>query len=324
MTLRQPGSKLALLQTVMVLATLLLAVLWVVYWWPTSPQTASVGAAMMMLGYAGGLAIEFGMAWLIHRQQLDSQSLSLGAWWGAWWQEVRVSPKVFSWRQPFRWRSSPDDLAPRQGQTAVVLVHGFVCNRGFWLPWMRALRTRGVPYTSVNLEPVFGSIDSYIDGVEEAVRRAEVLTGCPPVLICHSMGGLAARAWLAAIPGATQRVAQVVTIGTPHHGTWLARFSHTLNGQQMRLNSTWLANLRAREAAARPDGYPDFVCWYSDTDNIVFPAATACLPGAHIRRVTGTAHVALAFHPTVMAQTLASLDRINRPFDQALSTPRRT
>jgi triacylglycerol esterase/lipase EstA (alpha/beta hydrolase family) len=227
----------------------------------------------------------------------------------AWWQEVRVAPQVFSWRQPFRWRCLPDDdVPPAPGRTAVVFVHGFVCNRGFWLPWMHELRQRGVPYTSVNLEPVFGSIDHGIPLIDDAVRRAHALTGQPPMLVCHSMGGLAARAWLDAVPGADLRVSRIVTMGSPHHGTWLAQFSRVDNGRQMRIGGDWLRSLQAREAAtASNTRYHRFVCWYSNADNIVFPAATAALPGADNRHVPGVSHVAMAFHPQVMRETLALL-----------------
>jgi triacylglycerol esterase/lipase EstA (alpha/beta hydrolase family) len=172
---------------------------------------------------------------------------------------------------------------------------------------MRELRTLGIPYTSVNLEPLFDSIADYVPVVEEAVQRAERLTGLPPTLVCHSMGGLAARAWLAHGAQAPQRVRQVITIGTPHHGTWISRFSHVPNGRQMRQNHEWLGALSAEELAALATPYQRFVCWYSNADNIVFPASTAMLAGADNRHVPGVAHVALAFHPRVMRESLAML-----------------
>ena len=232
-------------------------------------------------------------------------ALGVSALMLAWWQEVGVAAKVFAWWQPFAWRSHPDAAVPAApGRRAVVLVHGFVCNRGLWQPWLRELRGRNLPYTTVNLEPVFGSIDDYVPLVEDAVRRAQALTGQPPLLVCHSMGGLAARAWLAATPGAAGRVCGVVTIGTPHHGTWLARFSHLTNGRQMRIDGDWLRALQAREAG---QPRPPFVCWYSNADNIVFPAATATLPGADNRFLPGVPHVAMAYHPKVMDKSLAML-----------------
>ena len=186
--------------------------------------------------------------------------------------------------------------------------------RGLWLPWMRRLRALGIPYTSVNLEPVFGSIDDYMPLIDEAVRRAQALTGRSPLLVCHSMGGLAARAWRVATPDADDRVCRFVTIGSPHQGTWLGRLSHVTNGKQMRQNSRWLQTLREREAQRFPEAtYARFTCWYSNADNIVFPCSTASLPGADNRFLTGQAHVSMAFLDEVMTGTLALVDAAISP-----------
>jgi pimeloyl-ACP methyl ester carboxylesterase len=102
-----------------------------------------------------------------------------------------------------------------------VFIHGFVCNRGFWTPWLKELRARGHSFVAVNLEPVFGSIDEYVPIVEGAVQRVTQATGMAPVLVCHSMGGLAARAWLRAM-SADGRVHHVITIGSPSRPGWRA------------------------------------------------------------------------------------------------------
>jgi triacylglycerol lipase len=299
-------SRLARLQQFTVLATVALVCGWLALFWNAPGPVLAAGVLVLVFGYALVLALEFVAVYRVNRGDSvpPAGRLALAR---AWWQEVRVAPQVFSWRQPFFWRGCPDDaVPPAPGQTAVVLVHGFVCNRGLWLPWMRELLRRGVPYTSVNLEPVFGSIDAYIPQIDDAVKRAHALTGRPPVLVCHSMGGLAARAWCAATPNAHTRVRQVITIGSPHHGTWLGQFSHVTNGRQMRQQGAWLKNLQALEASQAPTGaYDRFICWYSNADNIVFPASTAMLPGADNRHVPGVAHVALAFDARVMEETLA-------------------
>jgi len=220
--------------------------------------------------------------------------------------EARVAAVVFGWRQPFRANAVPDWLpelrpdAPR----GVVLVHGYLCNRGLWNPWMPLLRARGHAFAAVTLEPAFGSIDAYAAQIDAAVRRVAAATGRAPVLVCHSMGGLAARAWLRAVPGADACVHRVITLGTPHGGTWVARWSRTANGRQMRLASDWLQALAASEP---PQRAARFTCWYSNCDNIVFPAGTAQLAGADNHFVAGVAHVEMAFVPSVVQ---ACLDEI--------------
>jgi triacylglycerol esterase/lipase EstA (alpha/beta hydrolase family) len=120
--------------------------------------------------------------------------------------------------------------------------------------------------------------------------------GKPPVLVCHSMGGLVARAWLRRQQDAG-RVARVITIGSPHGGTWIARFSRVPNGRQMRIGGDWL------NALGPPRDPASFTCWYSNCDNVVFPASTATIAGADNRFLPGAGHIDLAFRPEVMAHT---------------------
>jgi triacylglycerol esterase/lipase EstA (alpha/beta hydrolase family) len=280
---------------------------------------------LVLFAYAPVMAIELVLLRCVHGQD-PAPRPTWGELAAAWWAEVLQAPRVFAWRQPFAWRRWPDTAVGDSSTSgargrAVVFIHGFVCNRAFWHPWMKALRRVGIPYASVSLEPVFGSIDETLGQVEEAVSRAERATGLAPVLVCHSMGGLVARAWLAQSAASATRVHRIVTIGTPHRGTWLARFSHLPNGRQMRQGCDWLSQLAAREQAAHAAGaYQSFVCWYSNADNVVFPASTATLPGADNRLVRGTAHVALAFHPRVMWESLSMVASAeSSPMDRTAS-----
>lgn len=233
----------------------------------------------------------------------------------AWGRESLQYLLAFGWRQPFRWRAIPDRLAGDgiRGRRGVVLVHGFCCNRGIWNPWLQRLRRERRAFVAVNLEPVFGSIDSYDAMLGDALSRVEAVTGLPPLVVCHSMGGLAVRAWLAKrhASGAARaaRIHRVVTIGSPHHGTWLARFSRATNVRQMREGSEWLHYL----AEAWKEGHTgvplhSFTCWYSNADNIVMPPSSATLYGADNRLIPGVGHITLTQTAEVMNCTLAFLD----------------
>ncbi len=295
---------LARIQQALTLSLLAVALAWLVHFWPDSPGIALSGFALIIFGYAGFLALEF-----VALKRINSAQPGGAASWGqlmrAWVGETITAPRVFCWRQPFRSNAQPDRLegAALHGRRGVVLVHGFVCNRGLWTPWLRQLRQQDRAFVAVNQEPVFGSIDQYVPLIEQAVRQVTQATGMAPLLVCHSMGGLAARAWMAAMQG-DARVCHVVTIGSPHHGTWLGQFSAVPNGMQMRLNSPWLQALQAQEP---PERYRRFTCWYSNCDNIVFPSATATLPGANNHLVPGVAHMMLATQPQVLHSVLDAL-----------------
>ncbi|HWP10239.1 MAG TPA: alpha/beta fold hydrolase [Ramlibacter sp.] len=298
-----PRSSLARLEQATTLFLLSCALGWLAWHWRDSPGTAAAGFIVITMAYSAFLAIEFVALRFVNRNDASPRPT-----WGelarAWLRETVMAPRVFCWRQPFRWREVPDQLETSSALPArrgAVFIHGFVCNRGFWTPWLKEMRARGHSFVAVNLEPVFGSIDEYVPIVEHAVRRITEATGMAPVLVCHSMGGLAARAWLRAM-SADERVHHVITIGSPHHGTWLGRFSRMTNGRQMRLQSQWLRQL---ERGCGPQRNANFTCWYSNCDNIAFPASTGSLEGADNRLVRGAAHVDLGFHHQVMAESLA-------------------
>ena len=296
---------LARLQQILVMSWLLGAVLWVALSWQQAPAVTVAGLLVFTLGHAVFLALEFMAAYRANRHD-PAPRASVFMLVGAWAVEVLAAPRIFVWQQPFRSKAVPDVLAPEavvRGRRGMVFIHGFVCNRGFWNPWLFELQHSGHAFAAVNLEPVLGSIEAYVPLVEAAVQRVTAATGVPPVLVCHSMGGLAARAWLRA-QQADARVHHIVTIGTPHHGTWLGRLSPTVNGQQMALHSSWLRQLARDEPPQRSQL---FTCYYSNCDNIVFPTSVATLPGADNRLVAGVPHVALAFDKRVMREALARL-----------------
>lgn len=292
-------------------AAWLLSVVWGLHW--ALVQQASIVGALGVLvlavtWHALWLTLTFLlMAW---RNQSDPAPKPRAAeWLRAWWGEVIAAPRVFGWQQPFRSHHVPDLLPARPFPTTeapvigVVLVHGFVCNRGLWNPWMERLRGMGVPYVAVNLEPVFGVIDDYPDLIEQAVHRLTEATGHAPVIVAHSMGGLAVRAWLQRYQ-ADARVARVITIGTPHQGTWLAHWGSTPNARQMIPGGPWLTQLAASEPASRAGR---FICCFSNCDNIVFPATTAVLPGARAVLIRAAAHVDMVGRTEVFNEVLVAL-----------------
>jgi pimeloyl-ACP methyl ester carboxylesterase len=271
---------------------------------------------LLCFGHAGILALEMVM---MHAVNARDPAPRATVWQvvRAWVAESLHAPLVFCWRQPFRSHRVADfvpgrpafrlstadaetdatdaDAAPAARAAAgpprrgVLLIHGFVCNRGIWNRWLLRLRAQGVPFVAVNLEPVFGGIDDYVESIERAVVQLQETTGQPPVAVAHSMGGLALRRWWS-VAGNAHRIAHALTVGSPHRGTWLARFAMSPNARQMQPGSAWLRDLQRRE---QPETLARMTCFYSNVDNIVFPTSAATLQGADNRLLPGVPHVAM-------------------------------
>ena len=83
------------------------------------------------------------------------------------------------------------------GALPVLLVHGYLCNRGLWWWLRRGLRARHFEVATINLEPPFASIDHFVGQLRARIEALVAETGAPKVvLVTHSMGGLVARAYL--------------------------------------------------------------------------------------------------------------------------------
>ena len=283
---------------------LLVAILWLAAWWQLGwPLVAVAGAIGILLGHATVMTVEFALA---YSQNLGdpAPAASAAEMRRAWLAEVVGAIVVFGWHVPWRSTRYPDHLPTgAEGRRGLVLLHGFVCNRGIWNPWWPRLLTQGSPVVALNLEPVFASIDDYAAQIETAVRQVTDLTGQPPLLVAHSMGGLAVRAWMRLFD-ADNRVHRVVTVGTPHGGTWLARFGRGRNALEMRMLSPWFNTLAASETLARQ---AKFTCYYSHCDNIVFPCSRATLPNADNRHLRGHGHVHLLEHPAILEEVVRLL-----------------
>jgi len=261
-------------------------------------------ALALVLTVRFGITVNnFMMAWR-HRSPLpddcalgwtDMLRLVLGEYLATMWSS--------SWTMPF-FRVERHVAAQAHG-LPVLLIHGYGCNSGYWRSMSRALERAGISHHAVDLEPVFGSIDAYADLVDRAVERLRTETGSDKVVIvAHSMGGLATRAYMRA--HGDSRIARAITLGTPHHGTALARHGIGENTLQMGWTpggeqgtaSEWLRKLAESEPPSRR---ALFVSIFSHHDNIISPQMSSWLPGARNVELHGIGHVALALHPRVQS-----------------------
>lgn len=204
-----------------------------------------------------------------------------------------------------RWLGQwPPKIARDDARPPVLLLHGFFCNSAFWWILRRDLRRHGSHnvYTQT-LEPVFGDIERLGEQVASKVAAICAETGAERIIIVgHSMGGLAARAYLRRHGAAG--VLKLIAVGTPHHGTVHARAVSALgeNLRQMRRGSDWLAGLNAS-----PLPVPITNIW-SYHDDIVSPQDSCTLPGAKNLAVAGVGHLEMAISGAVRQLILAEID----------------
>ena len=214
---------------------------------------------------------------------------------------------LFAVIQPFEafWLG-PDRLSkPTGARPPLLLIHGYQCNRGLWF-WLRPrLEAAGWTVAAHSLEPVWGKIDDYAQGIERRIDEVLAATGAAQViLIGHSMGGLVLRAYLRRY--GRDKVARIVTLGSPHQGTRLAHLGLGRNARQMRMGSSWLAELARPGAVPLP---PGSVSIFSFQDNYVFPQqACSTLEGATNVAISGVSHLGMAFSPYVLGKLLEVLE----------------
>lgn len=99
----------------------------------------------------------------------------------------------------------------------VVVLHGLYMSGFVMRPLCARLEKSGLKIFNLTyntLSPdraaIFDKIDRFIGGK-------------PTALVCHSMGGLVARAYLEANSLQSRHVEKVITLGTPHKGSHIAK-----------------------------------------------------------------------------------------------------
>jgi pimeloyl-ACP methyl ester carboxylesterase len=188
---------------------------------------------------------------------------------------------------PFRtlFRTAAERGDTQGGGRVLLLQHGYLNNGGVWFPTTKALSAMGYRVFTSD-QPAFASIDAM--GAKLAARIDEVLaaTGAGRLtLVAHSMGGLVCRAYLRSFGG--DKVEALVTMGSPHHGTFHAFVANGENGHQMRPGNAWL-----RELSEAVVPVP-FTSIYSVHDTVISPQDSSVMPGANNVRISAIGHVSM-------------------------------
>lgn len=288
-------------------AVLYLLLGWLLVSWCGWAARQAVGLAMILavLGRTFVIATTFAFSRAYAAPPPAGCAIGAGRGLAMALRELAAFCLLFSVVMPFeRLFMGADRLGRGEGgRLPLLLIHGYQCNRGYWLWLRRRLERAGWQVATISLHPVFEDIDGYVAQVARRIDEVCAATGAAQVvLVGHSMGGLVSRAYLRAHGNA--KVAKLVTLGSPHHGSRLAVLGLGENGRQMIPGSDWLAGLNASGAVP----LPETVSIYSCQDNYVMPQDSSLLEGAKVVPLGGLGHLEMAFSPEIERRLLAELD----------------
>ncbi|MEO6500337.1 MAG: alpha/beta fold hydrolase [Jatrophihabitantaceae bacterium] len=189
----------------------------------------------------------------------------------------------------------------------VVLVHGIGDNRSAFTILRRTLRRRGFGrIVTVNYSPLTSDVRKAAADLARHVERVCQQSGYEQVFVVgHSLGGIIARYYVQRLAG-DARVSTLITLGSPHAGSPLARMAPPLLvGRQLRPNSELM-----RELAGPARCSTRFVAIYSDRDAVV-PHHSARLEHPDLLvtalRVRGVGHLSLLANSSVAHAIAAAL-----------------
>jgi pimeloyl-ACP methyl ester carboxylesterase len=196
--------------------------------------------------------------------------------------------------------------------TPILLLHGMVDNRSIFTLLRRNLRRRGFGrVVTMNYRIWTTDVRTAARQLGETIESICEQTGYERIhVIGHSLGGLIARYYVQRL-GGDARVHTVVTLGTPHRGTHVARAVPTGVCRQMCPDSDVMTELE--ESA--PDCETRFVAFWSDIDALISPKQSARLdhPDLTARNilVRGVGHLSLPINRRIVHEIVATLAHLD-------------
>jgi len=173
----------------------------------------------------------------------------------------------------------------------VIFVHGYCQNRSnFW--WLAR------QFHKASLGPLFGFNYPWIESIDESSQRLSTFvesicaeTGeSRVILVAHSLGGLIALEYAHSAAGAG-RVAECITVGTPHGGVkWRGPILGRA-GRDLREGGAFVRERQSRQVPAPT------LSVYSTHDNVVHPPSTSELAsrGGRDQAVDDHGHLSLLY-----------------------------
>lgn len=207
-----------------------------------------------------------------------------------------------------RWPGEAETAGPER-HSPVILIHGYGHNHSGWWVMKKHLREGGFPVVETfDYSPVNEDIPTTARRLAATVEALRRRTGAGKVhLVGHSLGGVLARWYVQELDGAAA-VDTVITLGTPHEGTFAAYAAPGRTAAQLRPNS-WIIQRLAK--TARRARSVRWIAFYSNVDYMIQPSRSAMITSPHLDAVNILAkdhgHVSLILSPRVARTVVAQL-----------------
>ena len=247
-----------------------------------------LGVVVLYFGLVGVLcAIYFSIAWFWRARRPREVRIGARATLRLLWREYRTLAGAAPRMMLYGWLVR--DPPPARVEIPALLLHGVLCNAGVWMRMSRFLTRCGITgLYSLSYGPPLASIDTFADQLAAKIDAVLGATGARSMMIIsHSMGGLVVRAYMRKY--GIGKIARVLTIGAPHHGSMHAWLMLGTSLAQMRPGNPWLASLNREQI----DPALRFVSLWSWHDSMVAPQTSSELPGAIDVSMIGIGHNAL-------------------------------
>ena len=249
----------------------------------------------------------FALAWSFRAMRPPDMRIGGAASVRLFWDELRAIARSGPRMALHRWIIR--DPAPAPAKAPVLLLHGVLCNAGVLSGLARDLVGRGIgPVYTLSYGPPLSSIEVFADQLAAKVDAMLGATGASRVsIVGHSMGGVVARAYVRRYGGT--KVASLMTLGSPHHGSVHAYLFPGACLRQLRPGNSWLAELNDAEGSPTAVRIVSLWSWH---DSMVAPQTSSRLAGAENIELSGIGHNAMLGDRRVFTLVAEELSRVAR------------
>ena len=208
----------------------------------------------------------------------------------------------------------------RAAGTPILLAHGIIDNHTVFALMRRQLTRRG--FTRIHTfsySPLTLDVRSTAERLGAEIEKICEESGSEQIhVIGHSLGGLIARYYIQR-QGGDAKVHTLVTLGTPHQGTVLARAGQLLPlVRQLTPGSELIAELALPARGCRTR----FIAFHSDLDHLIVPRRNARIdhPDLAVRNigVHGIGHLSMPNNGRIAFQIASALQELDPTGAQAV------